>query len=390
MNLSLIPKDSILQHWIKLGKWMEAPYSFLLATALSGISCMLRRNAYFPLGESGVIEPNLSIILIGPTGIGKDTALNMGRRRILNEYMKGHRIQGVTSEAIADSMYQIHRTFNEPVTAGYLIAEEMKALFGGKDYQQGMIEFLTDILSDKEEHKHATKTRPQIIPFPTLVLQAGSTEEWFHQLPEGALAGGFVPRCLVVVEKKARQLLALPMDYQDFEDRIEGIRALEAFWEGLQWIEENFSRPRQMIMDDEAKGPYENWYHNRYKLVGPLAQGYVHRARSHVARMAMIMAATRQQRMITLPDIEFAIGFMNELIGVLESVILPPTEEGRIIYAIKAALPMTTGELIVALRPKFTSRSILNALGVLRETEEIRQDGKIWRAKVDLEAGSVV
>jgi len=78
------------------------------------------------------------------------------------------------------------------------------------------------------------------------------------------------------------------------------------------------------------------------------------------------------------------------LIGVLESVILPPTEEGRIIYAIKAALPMTTGELIVALRPKFTSRSILNALGVLRETEEIRQDGKIWRAKVDLEAGSVV
>ena len=390
MNLSLIPKDSILQHWIKIGKFMEAPYSYLVAVALSGISSMLRRNAFFDIDEAGVITPNLSIILIGPTGIGKDTAFNMGRRRILDEFMKGHRVKGVTSEAICDSMYQLHNTIEEPSTNGYLIAEEMKALFGGKDYQQGMFEVLTDLLSDKEEYTHATKTRPQVIPFPTLVLQAGSTEEWFHQLPAGALAGGFVPRCLVVVEKAARQMLPLPKDYQDFDDRKEKLVALDKFWEGLARIEEMYYRPREVIMDIDAKVPYENWYHNRYKLVGPLAQGYAHRARGHVAKMAMICAATRGRPMIEVPDIEFAVGFMDECIATLEAVIVPPTEEGRCIAAIKAVLPATQAELVVGLRPKFQHRSVVSALGILRDTGEIVLDGRVWQKKLDTVVAPVV
>lgn len=378
MRLNLIPKDSAIQHYLKLARFMEAPYSYVVGCCISSISALLRRNIWFDIDESGVIFPNVSVLLIGPTGIGKDTAINMGYRRILKEFMPGHRITGITSEAIAGNLHGIAERGGEDPACGYILANELKQLFGGKDYQGGIIELLTHLLSDLDEYVHGTKHKPLIIPHPTIVLQAGSTEEWFHQLPEGALEGGFVPRCLIIHEPAQRTMIPLPKDYMDKDDREAKAKHLGLFWEGIDRLMEIYSRPREVYFDEEAKNFYSNWYCNRYKLLGPFAQGYAHRSRGHVVRLAMVMAATRGHAIIELCDVEFAVGWMLELIGNLEAVILPPTEEGRCVVAIKKSLPAKGKDLVQILRPKFSYNMVNKTLEILRATEEIAFRDGMW------------
>src|SRR2546428_547575 len=327
MNLSTIPKDSLLQPWLVMGRFMESPNSYLVATALSCISALLRRRAFVTLGETGIIYPNLSIILIGPTGLGKDTALDMGQDRILSSFMPDHEVTGRTEEGIAWSLFDIHKRMQEQDTCGYMIAPEIKAFFGGKDYQQGMIEFLTHILSNKKAYRYATKNNPFSIPAPTVTLQCGSTEDWFHKLPSAALEGGFIPRSLVVVEDVAKSMIPLPEDLMDNEDRAAHREAIRELWSAIEAMEARFVKPEKMMIDSEAKDIYSNWYCNRYKYFGPFAQGYAHRSRQHILRLAMLMAASRQRTMIDVVDINFAIDFMMYLIEKLEREILPPTEE---------------------------------------------------------------
>lgn len=379
MNLNLIPPDSILKDWVGLARFMEAPYSYLLGVGLASISAILRRNCWFELMDTGLIYPTLSVILIGPTGIGKDTSINLAQRRILTEFMPENRIQGITTEGMAWELKQLEDKLGEPATTGYILANEMGALFGNKDYQEGMVKFLTDILSEgKPEYKHGIKTKPFVVHNPTVVLQAGSTEEWFHQLPKDALQGGFIPRCLVVVERAARAHIAIPQDYMDFADRKWRLEALQRVHDGIEKLIALYQSPQEIYMTEEAKDPYVNWYHNRYKLVGPLARGYAHRARGHVAKMAMISAACRGKRLIDLADVNFAMGVMNSLIAVLEQVILPPTDEGRCVAAIRENLPATTGDLVVMLRPKYKAQLITNTLNMLLSTGELKQEKGTW------------
>src|SRR5579859_61581 len=378
MKLDIIPQDSIVRHYLKLAQFMEAPYSYVTAICLSGISCLLRRNVYFSIDEGGLVTPNLSVLLIGKSGVGKDLSINMGVNRILRPFMPGHVIKGVTSEALAQNMFNIHRRTGENPTCGYVLAKEMRALFGGKDYQAGIIEWLTDILSDGEEYEGATKHNPFSIPRPTLVLQGGSTPDWFHKLPAGSLEGGFVPRCLIVMEENARQQVARPRHQMDFEDRKAKQEAAERFHDGVYQITQMFSRPYEMVMDDEAGPIYDNWYETRYTKFGPLIQDYDHRSRAHVLRLAMIMAVTRGKKIIELPDITFAMDFMTDICVRLEGAILPPNEEGKCVTAIKKLLPCTYSKAVVALRPKFPSKVVSTTWEALRGTGEIKLVGDKW------------
>lgn len=387
MLLNIIPRDSILRDFTLLGRYMEAPYSYILTTALSGISCMLRRKCWFTIRNGGMIYPTLSNILIGPTGIGKDTAINLGRKHILDHYMRGHEVGGITSEGIAAAMFRIQESQLEDVTCGFICANEMKRLFGDKDYQTGMVTLLTDLMSEGiAQYEHGTKHNGFTVINPTLILQAGSTEEWFHQLPKDALAGGFIPRCLVVVERKPRAIIALPNDYMDHNDREAERAGVNRFYDGVDWIIKNYiqHRGRELFLTDEAKPIYENWYHNRYKLVSKLAQGYAHRARGHIVKIAMISAACRRKFIIDLADINFAIGLMNSLIGVMEKVILPPTDEGRCVGMIREMLPATEEELIVMLRPKFSAKMIQACIGIMKFTKEVRVENRTLLDNLDV------
>jgi hypothetical protein len=311
-------------------------------------------------------------MLIGLAGVGKGQAMELGLRYILRPFSSERQVRGATSEGIAQHFYNVHKATGEDPTCGYLVYGELAAGIGKKDYQQGIIPTLTDILSDEDSYSHATRHDPIIIPRPTLVVQAGSTPQWFHRLPQDAIEGGFLPRFLIVSENKGRPPIPRPeefMDADDFEAEKEAEINLKDF---IYWLLATFKGPPYRIFFEvEAGQVYDQWYCNRFNEFGPLVQGYAQRSRGMVVRLAMLMAISRRKKMITIPDVEFALGFLRYNMERLEAAMLPPTEEAKCVEAIFATLPATSNELIQALRSKFNSMLVLKTLWMLRDTKEI-------------------
>lgn len=375
MNLKLIPKDSIVQSFLTIGKFTEIPWSYLTVICLSGLSHLLKRNVIFKVGKMQV-TPNLSVMLIGDAGVGKGQAMTLGLRYILHPFSRERQVRGATSEGIAQHFFNIHKQLGEDPTCGYLVYGELASGIGKKDYQQGIIPTLTDILSDEDSYAHATRHDPIIIPHPTLVVQAGSTPEWFHRLPQDAIEGGFLPRFLIVAEDAGRPPIPRPEEWMDSEDEKADQEAEIALKDGIYWLLHHFQssqRPYRIFFEKEAGHVYDNWYSNRFSEFGPLVKGYAQRSRAIVARLAMLMALSRKQKMITLPDVEFALGFLRYNMERLEHAMLPPTDEARCVAGILGMLPAHTTEVIKELRPRFNSGLVLKTLMMLRDTGEIKQ-----------------
>jgi hypothetical protein len=97
----------------------------------------------------------------------------------------------------------------------------------------------------------------------------------------------------------------------------------------------------------------------------------------------MLMAISRGKVLVEVPDVAFAIEFMMYLIEKLERAILPPTDEARVVRAIKGLLPATTSEIIIQLRPKYKASLVTATIGLLMNTNEITKQNNIWRNVVD-------
>lgn len=378
MDLKLIPKDSILQSWMTIGRFTEIPYSYLTAICLSGISHLLKRNVIFKVGKMEV-TPNLSVLLIGLAGVGKGQAMTLGQRYILRPFSPDRQVRGATSEGIAQHFFNIHKSLGEDPTCGYLVYGELASGIGKKDYQQGIIPTLTDMLSDEDSYSHATRHDPIVIPHPTLVVQAGSTPEWFHRLPQDAIEGGFLPRFLIVAEDEGRPPIPRPEEWMDSDDEEADKEAEINFKDGIYWIMHHFASGQYRIFfEKEAGHVYDNWYSNRFGEFGPLVKGYAQRSRAIVARLAMLMAISRRQKMITLPDVEFALGFLRYNIERLEHAMLPPTDEAKCVTAIMRMLPASNTEIIKELRPRFNSKLVVQTIMMLRDTKELDLKGDMW------------
>jgi len=381
MNLRLIPPDSLLKDYLILGRFMEAPYEFLAASCMSCVSCLLRRNVWWELDESGVVFPGLNTILIGPPGIQKDTTLNLGRRLLLDKYMPDNRLFGTTKEGLISQLATIQRERMEDPACGYIIAGEIKQMFGDKDYEKGMVELLTVWLNENEPiYIHATRHDPITIHNPHVIMQAGSTVPWLKALPSGSMTGGFIPRFMLILCDHPRTQIANPRGMKDSNDRAHERRAMEAITKHIEKILNVFNRRREMALEMEFAEPvYANWYENRHKKFGPFTQGYAHRVRGHLIKLAMLSAIMRGNFIIDLADVDFSIDFLESQIKNLEPVLIPRTQEAEVIDEIKLLLPMSVVELKRKLRNKFKAAAVQEALMALAGTKEVVVESSIWR-----------
>jgi len=184
VDLTLIPKDSLLLEWCKILSTTEVPVSYQVACGVSLIGVLCKRSVYIdqqPIGGVGwKVYPNQSVMLVGPSGIGKDTAINFTQRQ-LEKYGSIPIIGGRTIEAL----YQRLISIGDPAVA-YLPIGELTSFLGGKDYQKSMTQEITNLLSSNESVDISNKgdltfSGPKVIKRPTITMHCGSTIEWLHK-----------------------------------------------------------------------------------------------------------------------------------------------------------------------------------------------------------------
>lgn len=377
IKLPKIPPDSKLKLFLDIMKVTEVPDSYSYTIGLSLIGAILRRYVYVNQ-VLWKVYPTIRTFLVGPSGIGKDTTIDEAEKILRGVRRKLPIIGGRTYENMLKELSQ-----QTPPHIAYVPVYELTSLMGKKDYQSGIMEGLTNILSDKDYVNASIKSdkKPVILFKPTLTLHVGSTKEWLQRnTPDGAMDGGFFPRFVVVVEEytgKHRPLIKHSVTPQEHRASDKGREDLTAW---LDELAEKFrGKGQEIYLTLEAVELYDEWYRARHKMFPPTVRPYAERSRDQVLRFAMIMAISRDKDFIDAPDVQFGVDLMAYLAIRIDQAMLPTTIEARCAQEILKLLPASQSSLMGTLTQQYPRRKILDALENLRDSNRIVGSKNEWR-----------
>jgi hypothetical protein len=366
-NCSLIPEDSSLHKYLEALSITEVPFSYVATTSMVALGVLLKRNAWIDQVEWKVY-PNLSVLLVGPTGIGKDVAIRAASE-VVGTMDQGLLLGGKTMEAIVQQLVDA----GDPACA-LIEAPEMTAFFGGRDYQKSMVQDLTDILSTGNAVNVSLKSEgKRHIKRPTVSMLAGSTEDWLHKaMPDGSLEGGFFPRFVIICEEYGRKFVPL-LKHSVEKGEVAGARkAKEQFMEELHAIVMSYAEhPREVNFTREAIDYYENWYINRFKYFGPTVIGYANRSRDQVLRIGMLSAISAHRNYVTEKDLKFAKHVIDYVASTVERAAMPPSKDAQVAKAIQDILPADTKEIMSILSRKYNRNEITAGLQLLQDSGKV-------------------
>lgn len=348
IDQTLLPENSLLKHWLKANSIIEPPVSYDLAVGLSTIGAALRRDAWVEQ-ELWRVYPNLSILLVGKSGLGKDTSINQGAK-VLETLACAKIVGGKTSEAVMDSLQKI----GDPAV-GVILAKEFSEFFGPKDYQKGMLQAITDLLSTGDMIDMSLKSKQKsYIRNPTVTMMGGSTKEWLHQaMPDSAVTGGFYPRFLIFCETEPKRHVALIKHSLKKQELIEAFKARDAFVSGLKEMLYFSKNLGEVKFSNPAIDLYEGWYKSRLQKFSMLAEAYANRSRDTVLRVALICAVADSRDTMSEADMLFAISVMDHVAATIDEAIAPPTTHLRILRDVLKLLPATREYLQRQLENKY-------------------------------------
>jgi hypothetical protein len=376
LTKAILPPDSGLHQWTNSLSITELPFSYQVVTGLALVGGLLSRNFWVDQ-EKFKIYPNMNVLLVGPSGIGKDIASNQAIK-VVREVIGKHTeriIEGKTIELVFGRMADL-----VPPAQAFILAPELTAFLGGKDYQKSMVQDLTNLLSSNDVLDVSIRSEQRLIQQPTVTMLAGTTAEWLQKaMPEGSMEGGFIPRFIIVNESYNDRMIPLIKHSLSKAEREAAAEQASMFTDLVKFVYEDFKqRPRECSLTYNAKQLYSEWYFTRFERFSPAIREYANRSRDQVLRIAMNSAVLRGHSFMDATDVRFAIAFIDYAAKGIEAALRPVPKATRLAEMIEACLPCNTKQLILRLRKSFTQEEILRGVELLAKSEVIRKNAEIW------------
>lgn len=283
----------------------EAPKNYLFWSAISVLGGVLKNNVYFK-DSLYTLYPNQFIILTGPPGIGKGTAINFAWKliktqtnpltNVLTDKVTGPKILHLISDGWAGPA-KINGSAVLAVkdhTCTIIATELQNLLNSGDDMLPTFCQ-----LWDQTDYEYRTKNQGSaIIKGMCVSLIGGTVPDYVRGMEHATnatIAGGFSSRCLFILEdKKSKEQADLP----PLEENPKSLSLYSKLKDDLEYIAKNVRG--EYKRDDEARIVFTNFY----PAISPLPEdtdailNFKARMRTHIWKMAMIFSAARKDKMV--------------------------------------------------------------------------------------------
>lgn len=349
-----LPSDSIFHYWLDYLNVIRSPISYDLLVGVGGLGTQLKRGVWFDQ-QQFKIYPNISLLVVGPSGIGKDTTINAAEREIVRKFKRVPIIGGMSPEMIQEHMIKA----GDPACV-FLPAKELADFFGSKDYQKDMVKAITSILSNNAEIDLSLKgSQNRFIKNSTMTVFGGSTIEWLHSnMPKDSNEGGFYPRFIVLVEDEGKRNDTAVIPSLPPEDLMRSSQGIKNFEEAAKCVIDRYQNFGSLKFLRSAEQMYSEWCANAHNIFPSIASRYSARSWDHCLRLAMMCTMSRMQEKIAAQDVGFAISVMNRVAERIEEVFEPPTIEYKMIREIFKMLPCSKNSIYKELQKRYKPTEI--------------------------------
>lgn len=308
-----------LQDYREFTKGNEAHPTYHMFSALVALSSIVSRKVWIDLGYFN-IYPNLYVVLVGPPGNRKTTAMSVCKRllRALNEGQNTNptipfSAECQTKESLVKELagYQRAAKWTDPQTKEdetliyspiTVCVTELSQFLGAASAH--MVDFLTTVY-DQDYYDVKTKNKGiETIIGPYLTLLACTTPAWITaRLRDDVISGGFSRRALFVFETDKAPRQAFP----EITEEMEGAwsRVVD-YSKNLQHVKGKFEWAA------DAHAWYQNWYENLKVPPTETLAGYYDSKHIQLIKIAMLIAlADRPELVLQIEHLKFALELLE-------------------------------------------------------------------------------
>ena len=307
-----------LNEYLELMEDTESPRTFHVWSLIAAVAALIGKNAKFQSGPAYTVHANLFVVLLGPAGLRKSSAINHitrllettsinfgptdtgGQRQGLMTALGGRVARHKTVLEMIDGLdgaplipAQLKPRLSSDLA---LWAPELGRLFGSGSRE--MADFLVS-LWDGEDIDYQTRSGIVKIRHPLATMLGATTPSSLASLlPENAPGHGILSRILFIHDEKIYKRVPLPPEPNEnwWELRARIVKRFE--W--IDWNREDFS------LSTAARGCYVEHYGYRPQLEDPRLESYRERRATTLIKVSMCLAALRQDTMINEADILLA------------------------------------------------------------------------------------
>jgi hypothetical protein len=298
------------QNWISsyaaaLDPITEAPSAYVIWSAISVVSAVLKKKVFVRRGTYRVY-PNQYIVLVGPPGVGKGTAIHPAHA-FIKEYkplLSNYLSDRITAPKIIEKLaagFQGQSVVNGNLIAtteatAVLMATELATFLGSSDW---MTSFLCDTW-DRNEFEYDTKNKgTSHIKDMCVSLIGACTPDFIRKIngtksATDAINGGFTARTMFVFANEKSKKLAWPIALEDTRGGPQLISDLRSDLEEIAKVKGEFS------FDNDAHHEWIRFYNtiDHKDEDSDVVRYFKSRQDVHVMKVAMCLAAATSDALI--------------------------------------------------------------------------------------------
>lgn len=367
-----------LYSYLEMTEVSEAPETYHLWVGITCLSAAVRRRVWLPHGVEE-IYPNLFIVLVGPSGSRKSTALGIGKKLInaLEKPITQFGQKGTPQAVIQALAPKPIGPDERKESHGLILASEFAEFLGPDAEKNGMFAFLCNLYDSQDHWAYHTVGRGwEHIDYAYVVLLGASAPEQLQGLiPQRAVRGGFGARLIIIPGAMERCIPNPPttpiIEHPTWVNLVHDLNLISE-------LEGYFS------VEDDAAEWFKWWYTEARNVfhASPIMASWEARKGTTIKKLAMLNAiAAGDELVITKDDYTTAQELLKSIEAAREHLLeaATMTEAGRNQDFVRSLLSKRQGwwnrsEILRKVQHRFGGLELRSILGDLQDAGLIEKE----------------